>query len=123
LFVNLVSNALKYSQKEVLPQITIRSEYATEAELAPFNPIPETNYYKITVADNGIGFPNEYKEVIFDAFKRLHGKDDYAGTGIGLAICKKIVINHNGFITSNSEVGKGSEFMIFLPDGVRKTYH
>jgi|SRR6218665_154520 len=123
LFVNLISNALKYSKKDVLPQINISCGYATEAELAPFHPIPETGYYKIAVADNGIGFPNEYKDVIFDAFKRLHGKDDYAGTGIGLAICKKIVNNHNGFITSNSEIGKGSEFVIFLPDGIKKTYH
>lgn len=118
LFVNLISNALKYSKKELRPEVKINCEQVAAATLASLNPMAESDYYKITITDNGIGFSNEYKEMIFEAFKKLHGKDDYSGTGIGLAICKKIVSNHNGFITSNSEIGKGSEFFIFLPNAI-----
>ena len=120
LFVNLISNALKYSKKDEKPIVKVHCAKGLAEELAPFNAESDVNYYKITVSDNGIGFSNEYKDAIFTAFKRLHGKDDYAGTGIGLAICKKIVINHKGFISSNSEIGKGSEFTIFVPDGLKK---
>lgn len=119
LFVNLISNALKYSKKELRPEVKINCEQVAAATLASLNPMAESDYYKITITDNGIGFSNEYKEMIFEAFKKLHGKDDYSGTGIGLAICKKIVSNHNGFITSNSEIGKGSEFFIFLPNAIK----
>lgn len=116
LFVNIIGNAIKYSKKDEIPKIKITAEIATSEELKPFYANPAAQYYKIVLADNGIGFSNEYKDSIFDAFKRLHGKDEYAGTGIGLAICKKIAGNHNGFIASESEVGKGSTFLIYLPE-------
>ena len=122
LFINLISNALKYSKKDEPPYVKVTCEQATAEALKDFAAVSGTNYYKITIFDNGIGFSNEYKDAIFEAFKRLHGKDDYPGTGIGLAICKKIVINHKGFITSNSEPGKGSEFIIFVPDGIKRSY-
>lgn len=116
LFVNIIGNAIKYSKKDEKPEIKITATVATADELKSFDANPGISYYKIVVADNGIGFSNDYKDVIFDAFKRLHGKDEYAGTGIGLAICKKITANHNGFITSESIISKGSEFMFYLPE-------
>lgn len=72
-------------------------------------------YYKITVKDNGIGFESKHANKIFEVFQRLHQKTEYSGTGIGLAICKKIVENHNGFIYATGELGKGAQFMIYLP--------
>jgi len=77
---------------------------------------PEKNYCHVTVEDDGIGFEPEYKERIFGMFQKLHGKDEYAGTGIGLAIVRKIVENHNGFITATSELNKGARFDIYIPD-------
>jgi PAS domain S-box-containing protein len=115
LFENIISNALKYSKQHVPPQIRI------EASVVPGSSIPEPgasegqHYYKITVADNGIGFEQQYATKIFEVFQRLHGKDTYSGTGIGLAICKKIVQNHDGFITAYSSPGQGATFEIFLP--------
>ena len=70
---------------------------------------------KITFQDNGIGFEQQYDKVIFSLFQRLHGKQDYAGTGIGLALCKKIVENHGGFIHAISAPGKGATFVVYLP--------
>ena len=73
-------------------------------------------YYKITVEDNGIGFEQEYVKKIFILFNRLHNKDEYAGTGIGLAICKKIVENHKGFIFAKGVLNQGATFIIYLPE-------
>jgi signal transduction histidine kinase len=72
-------------------------------------------YTKIAVSDNGIGFEAKYADKIFELFQRLHGKNTYSGTGIGLALCKKIVLNMNGFITAKSQPGKGSVFTIYVP--------
>lgn len=106
---NLVSNALKYSKPDVPPVIRITAEIVA---------VPERNdkeFWKISVADNGIGFDEVYKHKIFELFQRLHGKTEYEGTGIGLAICRKIAGIHNGFITAESEIGKGSVFHVFVP--------
>ena len=73
------------------------------------------NYCHITISDNGIGFESDYKEKIFEIFQRLHTKEQYNGTGIGLAIVKKIIDNHNGFITATSQLGEGATFDIYLP--------
>ncbi len=73
------------------------------------------NYCHITFSDNGIGFDPKYKERIFEIFERLHSKDEYPGTGIGLAICKRIVENHKGLITATGEVDKGAQFDIYIP--------
>lgn len=116
LFTNLISNSIKYSKADESAIISISCEKATADAISKFESQSGVNYYKIAISDNGIGFPNEFSEVIFEPFKRLHGKDDYAGTGIGLAICKKIVENHNGFILAESELEKGTVFSIFLPD-------
>jgi light-regulated signal transduction histidine kinase (bacteriophytochrome) len=76
---------------------------------------PEKEYCHIIVKDNGIGFEPQYSERIFEVFQRLHGKEEYDGTGIGLAIVKKIVDNHNGVITATSELHKGATFDIYIP--------
>jgi len=109
LLSNLISNGIKYSQKGIPPEITIDCEEVQSEETKP------KRYWKINVADNGIGFEQKYEHKIFELFQRLHGKTDFAGTGIGLAICKKIIENHKGFITVESQLGKGSVFSVFLP--------
>ncbi len=113
LFTNIIGNALKYSRDGVPPEIDIRSEVVSAAQTGAKN--AKGDYLKISVCDNGIGFDSDQKEKIFDLFKRLHGAENYSGTGIGLAICKKIINHHKGFIKAESEKGKGSCFMIFLP--------
>jgi PAS domain S-box-containing protein len=114
LFSNLVSNSLKFSK--TLPIIRINSTIIDKDKIpdAPANLI-EDKYYEITFEDNGIGFDQQYDKVIFSLFQRLHGRQDYAGTGIGLALCKRIVENHNGYITAHSEVGMGAKFNVYLP--------
>jgi hypothetical protein len=114
LFDNLLSNAIKFRKKGEKPAITIRSERIARSESKEYL-INAQNYYKITLTDNGIGFSNEYAEQVFTVFKRLHGRTEYAGTGIGLAICRKVVDNHSGFIYADSKVGEGTAFTILLP--------
>jgi signal transduction histidine kinase len=114
LFLNLLSNALKFT--EAKPRIQIRSKVvkgtmATSG--AGLN--KEHSYLEIIVEDNGIGFDQEYAEQIFAIFQRLHTRNDYPGTGIGLALCKKIVENHGGTISAQSEKGLGTRFFIYLP--------
>jgi signal transduction histidine kinase len=114
LFNNLLSNAIKFREEGKNPVITIKSESITRSEATNYL-INGQNYYKVTLTDNGIGFSNEYAEQIFTVFKRLHGRAQYAGTGIGLAICRKVVDNHNGFIYANSTINQGTTFTIILP--------
>jgi signal transduction histidine kinase len=109
LLSNLISNGIKYSKKDVAPIIRIScEEYHGDEPKAK-------KYWKISVSDNGIGFEQQYEHKIFELFQRLHGKTDFAGTGIGLAICKKIIENHKGFIKVKSQSGQGSVFSVFLP--------
>ena len=115
LFTNLISNSLKFRQKDVPLVINIGSERLNGLAIGS-NTDPDTYYYRVTVEDNGIGFDNNYHERIFDVFQRLHTKQDYEGTGIGLAICKKIVENHHGFIAAKGEPGKGAIFTIYIPE-------
>ncbi|MEI6408628.1 MAG: chemotaxis protein CheB [Bacteroidota bacterium] len=112
---NLISNALKFSKPDVAPLITIKSALIKGNKLKIQFGAPEKEYCHISVADNGIGFDPEYKDRIFEIFQRLHGKNEYEGTGIGLAIVKKIVENHNGVITASGEPGKGARFDIYFP--------
>ncbi len=115
LFMNLISNAIKFSTDDVMPVITIDSEIVKGKTIANSNLFKEDDYLHIIVKDNGIGFSQEYAEKIFEVFQRLHSKGEYEGTGIGLAICNKIVENHNGLIYAESEPGKGATFHIYLP--------
>jgi len=115
LLFNLISNALKFSKASIPPLITIKSKIVKGSELNIENVAPEINYCHIMVKDNGIGFEPHFSEHIFGVFQKLHGKDIYAGTGIGLAIVKKIVENHNGIITATSESNQGATFDIYIP--------
>jgi len=112
LFTNLIENAIKYSKSDVAPKIVITASWLQAND--PGNPL-DGNAWRIDFSDNGIGFDEQYKAKIFHIFQRLHTKDKYSGTGIGLAICKKIVENHHGIITVKSAEGIGSVFSIFLP--------
>lgn len=113
LFANLLGNALKFSDRK--PVIQITSTLATSDELTQVHLSPDGNYAKIQVIDNGVGFDQRHSEKIFTLFQRLHQDKKYEGTGIGLALCKKIVTNHGGHIEAKSVLGTGSTFTIFLP--------
>ena len=115
LMYNLISNALKFSHPDKPPHIVIISEIVKGNKLNNQKLSPEKNYCHIVVKDNGIGFEPEFSERIFEVFQKLHGKEIYAGTGIGLAIVKKIVDNHNGTVTATSELNEGATFDIYIP--------
>lgn len=116
LFQNLLSNALKFSKSEVSPLVVVRHRTVRGTETpAVLKLHPESVYHEISVADNGIGFEQQYADRIFEAFQRLHGRSEYAGTGIGLAIVKKVVENHHGALSVGSQPGEGSTFRVYLP--------
>ena len=116
LFSNLISNAIKYSKEGINPVIKIKHEVIMGTSLENIEGIiPSNYYYHFMVIDNGIGFENMYAEKVFVIFQRLHTRNEYAGTGIGLAICRRIVANHQGFITAESQKDEGSTFHIYLP--------
>ncbi len=112
---NLISNALKFSKPGVAPVIKINCETVCGDKLKTDFLLPGKLYSHISVADNGIGFDDQYKNRIFEVFQRLHSKEDYAGTGIGLAIVKRIVENHDGFISATSHTNSGATFDIYIP--------
>lgn len=113
LFQNLISNSLKYSRKNVKPIIRISSDISYERTNMGTN--ERAKYCRIHVTDNGIGFDQKDSEQIFSIFKRLHFNNEFEGTGIGLAICKKIADQHNGFISARSTINEGSTFIVSLP--------
>jgi signal transduction histidine kinase len=116
LFYNLINNALKFSKAHNSSEINIKSSVLTTQELENHPDLDQTKfYYKLEVSDNGMGFNQEVADKIFDMFKRLHSKELYAGTGIGLALCKKVVLNHNGKIWAEGREGEGSSFKLLLP--------
>lgn len=116
LFYNLINNSLKFRSQDRLPLIMIRSRIVGADELTQFADLhPEGDYWEVVVEDNGIGFEQKYADQIFTIFQRLHGKSKYEGTGIGLAICRKVVSNHHGVIYALSTPGQGAEFHILLP--------
>jgi PAS domain S-box-containing protein len=114
-FGNLISNALKFSEKN--PVINISSKRVLKAQVVnPPNGPMEESYTEISFQDEGIGFDQQFETKVFTMFQRLHGKHEYTGTGIGLALCKRIMERHRGFISVRSEVSKGSTFYIYFPD-------
>ena len=115
LLFNLISNSLKFSRKDVAPVITMKCAIKKGKDLKIKKLYPYIEYCHITFSDNGIGFEPQYSEKIFEVFQRLHEKEIYQGTGIGLAIVKKIIDNHHGLITANGEVGKGATFDMYFP--------
>ena len=115
LFYNLISNSLKFAKPEVPVHITIKNEYVLGKLLEGEYFQEDAKYCHVTFSDNGIGFEQKYSEKIFELFQRLYGKTEYPGTGIGLAIIKRIVENHYGVITAQGELGKGATFNIYLP--------
>ncbi len=103
---------MKYSKKDVVPKIKISCKKVIAADEDLIPKTTKEKFYKITFRDNGIGFEQEYAEKI----NRLHNKNEYVGTGIGLAICKKIVENHKGFIFGEGKPNAGATFTIYLPE-------
>ena len=112
LFSNIIMNAIKYRRQGVNPVITITADIV---EIQNQTSFASNKHWKISIADNGIGFEQQYADKIFELFQRLHGRTEYEGTGIGLAICKKIVENHHGFIEATGKPGVGATFIIYLP--------
>jgi len=113
LFYNLITNAIKFRRAEVPPTITIK------ATAIPHQPAP---LCMITIQDNGIGFDSQYAAKIFDPFVRLHSKDRYEGAGLGLAVCRKIVLFHHGSIEAEGKEGQGATFRIFLQPTASTTF-
>lgn len=121
LFANIINNAIKFHKPGVPPSITIDSVMLTEEEQLVAGLDSGNRYYKICITDNGIGFEPEYAARIFQVFQRLHGKSDYPGSGIGLAICKKIIEYHDGLIYAESQLDRGASFIFILPEKQTKT--
>jgi two-component system, LuxR family, sensor kinase FixL len=114
LFQNLISNALKYGPTEGSPEVVLESEWLDDlGRVVPAG--PDAAIARIRVRDNGIGFEPEYAERIFELFQRLHGRERYEGTGIGLGVCRRIVTRHGGAITAEGRPGQGATFTIVLP--------
>lgn len=115
LFDNLIGNSIKYAKAGVPVQVSITARRVPGIEIVQYGGSYGTTYHLLQFSDNGIGFEQKYAERIFEPFQRLHGKNEYSGTGIGLAICKKIVQNHGGVIFAQSEPGAGARFYVAFP--------
>ncbi len=115
LMINLISNAIKYSKPGIAPIINIGAMVVVGEQINNAAADQKRHYWNISVSDNGIGFEQDYEHKIFELFQRLHSNDDYPGTGIGLAICKKIIRNHQGFISATGRPGIGAVFNIYFP--------
>ncbi len=114
LLQNLIANAIKFHRQGVPPIIKISS--VTEVvEIDQIDKHAKLKYCRLEIKDNGLGFDEKYLDRIFAVFQRLHNRESYEGTGIGLAVCRKIVERHSGTITATSKLGSGSTFIISLP--------
>ena len=112
---NLISNALKFSKSGVKPHIKIRSSIVQGSELKAKKLPPNQDYCHVSISDNGIGFDKKFNKKIFEVFQKLHSKDEYPGTGIGLATVNKIISHHHGVIFVDSTLNKGTTFDIYIP--------
>ncbi len=117
LFQNLISNALKFRKPGLAPYIQVTGILVLQGQLpVSVKPVCHTgSYHQIEIRDNGIGFDEKYLDRIFQVFQRLHGRNEFQGTGIGLAICEKVMVNHGGSITATSQPGEGASFKVFFP--------
>ena len=116
LMQNLISNAIKYRLPDQQSIVRLSYRAVDEAEKATLPKLlPDHPYIRLEVIDNGIGFDEIYLDRIFQMFQRLHGRSEFSGSGIGLALCKKVVQNHHGYITAQSQPGKGATFIVYLP--------
>jgi PAS domain S-box-containing protein len=115
LLYNLIGNAIKFARPGIAPHIKIESEIVKGDPAKDDSLSHKKTYAHIRISDNGIGFDPQYKNRIFEVFQRLHGKEEYTGTGIGLAIVKKIIENHNGTVIATGEPDKGATFDIYIP--------
>lgn len=115
LFRQILSNSLRFSKNGEPPAIRIHSSVVNDKEKQAHGLAQDTDYFKIEISDNGIGFKPEYAEKIFRPFLRLHGKSEYPGNGIGLALCKRIVENHRGVIYAEADESEGARFVLLLP--------
>ena len=120
MFTNLISNSLKYSAPGKDVKVAVKCSRVSASQERKIPPGTSGDFFKFQFVDNGIGFENQYAERIFDLFNRLHGRLEYEGTGIGLAICKKIVENHHGFIYAEGSPGEGATFTVLLPETLQK---
>ncbi len=116
LFSNLLSNSLKYSKADVAPEISISA--LSDPQPAQFPLAGDRLFHVVQIRDNGIGFEPEHAESIFKIFTRLHGQE-FKGSGVGLALCAKIMQNHNGHISATGKPGEGAEFTLYFPVGDR----
>ena len=119
LIYNLLSNSLKFTKPNQSPLIHINCSKGKGINFKNEELIADAYYWHISFSDNGIGFEEQYSHRIFEVFQRLHGKKEYDGTGIGLAIVKKIVENHSGIITAKGEMDKGATFDIYIPEQIK----
>jgi PAS domain S-box-containing protein len=115
LIMNLVNNAIKFAKAGENPHIKIIGSTLTPHQIEKYQLAGSGRWYQVQFIDNGIGFDQEHAQKIFQLFQRLHSKAEYAGSGIGLSICKKIVENHGGQVFATSEPGKGAVFTVLLP--------
>lgn len=116
LLQNLIGNALKYRREGVAPVVEVYAQVMKERRHIPRDVSDLSDHLcQISVKDNGIGFDEKYLDRIFTVFQRLHGRGEYEGTGVGLAICRKIVERHGGSISAHSQPGQGATFIITLP--------
>lgn len=115
LFTNVLGNSLKYAKKDVPPRIVIKAGMTQGSSINDKAAIPDASYHHISFADNGIGFTPSNNQKIFEIFNRLHTKEEYDGTGIGLAICKKIAENHQGIISAEGKPQEGAVIHLYIP--------
>jgi len=114
LLLNLVRNSMKFSRPNVPPVVTVIGSRMPVA-------LPEATaqrFYEVVVSDNGIGFDNSHAEEIFKVFTRLHSKQEFDGTGVGLSLCRKIMQHHKGYIKASGKPGEGATFMLYFPVSV-----
>ena len=123
LFGNIIGNALKFSRSDLKPIITISTNIISEEERDELGLRKDLEFINIRFADNGIGFKNDYTDQIFGIFRRLHRRSEYEGTGIGLALCKKICLNHQGTIHATGSSEKGAVFNAIFPKRQGKELH